>query len=224
MTNYPTKFKRKEIKFQCNYTTAKIIEKRLEKILIREKFEGKKETRIYNLSFEDLNRIDFNNYSRIRARKYYQRGFFDNNPVFWIELRSIYGNECSKKRFSIKHNLLKKFIENKLEIKSDIAKEIIKIKKDKDVNPIVAIDYLRKAFYSPDKKIRVTIDTDLCYYSYNKKNKNYFNKLLGKDSVAIVKIKSEKKLPIEIKKLTKLLSKKPLSKLQRALYFLEKSK
>lgn len=222
MFNYPTHFKRNEEKFQCNYKTAKKLEKELKKFLIQEKFKGFPTTRIYNLSFEDLKRIDFNNYSRIRARMYYQKKIMPNSPC-WIELRKIYGTKCTKKRFSILTSNLDAFINGNLYSILVTAKEIIELKRKKNVKPIVAIDYCRKAFNSEDKKLRITIDTDLTYYAPPIKN-HYFNSLLGKDMVAIVKVKYEGKISDRIKKLINMLSNKPLSKLQRALYFLEESK
>lgn len=238
-------FVRTEDKFECTYQTADVLTESLEPILKPELFfNNLKQTNIFNVWFENaekLPNIKTDNYSRVRLQKYHSNEeLIGNDPFFWVELRKVDGLEVSKKRFCLLANYLPQFFHNSdikylinseypesIELRRalDSYEDIISWMKKTNAKPFVAVDYTRKAFNSRDRSTRVTIDSNIKYYSVPEnidtekfELKNF--ELLGEEDVAIVKFKHTKPLPAEIESLKERLS-PPRSKIRRALSFLK---
>ena len=244
--SYPLTFERTEEKYETSHENAARLSNVLKKTLRQESFYGGASSiNIFSLWFEDhskLPEIDTDNYERVRLRKYHSGDILDSgDPFYWIELRKVSGNTVKKKRFNIWYRYLPFFLSNgylepviraenydEYESKKalDAYFEIANWMNTRDAKPFVAIDYVRQAFLSEDKSIRVTLDSDIKYYSIPESitGKNFdLSKFgfLGKEDISIIKFKYSSTLPPEIAALKEGLS-APRSKIRNALNLLEK--
>lgn len=229
---FKTRFAREETKFECSYSKARNIEKQLFNFGLKKELfddmEGlKSSTRIFNIPFENLEEIekknyDFNNYSRIRIRKY-----ADDRNCFWLEIRTVKGVNVTKKRVEIQTKDFLKVIEKQpIAGATKIYSNLLKTMKKRNLKPYLIISYERTALISKDNKIRITIDKNIRYHritSYSNLTSCLHGWLIGKEHTAIIKFKSECPLPTQIKEMQKALN-APRSKMQRARYFLRRSR
>lgn len=215
-------FARKEEKFECELSKIP----RMVKVLEGLGFEAETSQIITNLVLENPETISFDDYARVRVRRY------SSTPEdLFVEMRAVKGKNVTKKRIKLieapEVDSFSRFLcKNtfKFKGKSSDCIKILEIIAERDLKPYVFVEYFREAFNHRKLKIRITFDSAI-YYCAVPMNINSFEvgKVLGQETIAIIKLKYLKKLPKAVDDLKKRLH-KPRSKMERATYFLKGGK
>ncbi|WP_105617270.1 polyphosphate polymerase domain-containing protein [Vallitalea okinawensis] len=158
---------RKELKYVISDSDYYSLSNVLKKLLIQDPNNGEFGYKVRSLYFDSLNNIDY--YSKIRGEEDRKK----------IRLR-IYDTDCLKAKLEIKRKINFNQIKETVEISKDDAKRLIK--KDYQVllsyddhvastaynimslgqyQPVVLVEYDRRAYIHTENNIRITLDSDI---------------------------------------------------------------
>ena len=158
--------------------------------LFRKKFEQRFVNNIY---FDDLNYSLYKDHVigksdryKIRVRWYNKLIYEVKKPVLEIKCKK---NQLGKKEFyNLNEIVLNKSIKQKelnQLIKNNNIPDKIKVL---NIKPVLINRYLRNYFESADKRFRITLDTDLSYFSVSN-NEKVFNKIYEDKHVLVLELK-----------------------------------